>query len=149
MASLIIFIRTPDLINIDLTLGLYLFGISDTNSNVINNNTYQLGNRFDNLEPGVYNWAVKHVSTAEIKARGTDVVKRLFDGGCYTKLVNGLNNINIPKIEHGKDVISDIECFIESGNNYFKFIPDSAKINLDSSVTVITESPFIGKISIC
>jgi hypothetical protein len=149
MASLIIIIKTPELINIDLNSGLYLFGISTVNSNIINENSYQYSNRFDELTPGVYNWAVKHIQTGQIKARGTDVVKRLFDGGCYSKLVNNVQEINITFEEHKKDVVCDIECFIEVNNNMFKFIPDTARVNLDGSVTIIASTPFTGKVTIC
>lgn len=63
------------------------------------------------------------------------------------------STIIILKAEHKLDIISDIECFIKNFNvandSYFKFTPDSCTIELDGSVVVKTDSPFIGKITIC
>lgn len=151
MASLIIHLRTSDLEFIDPARGLYLFGISDVNSNIVNENTYQTGNRFDDLVPGLYNWYVKAINGTKILASGSEIVKRDNNGReCYTKyLTIPINNISIPKSEHGLDIISDIECFIKNTNNYFKFSPDSSTIETNGTVIVQTDNPFIGKITIC
>jgi len=155
MASLIITLRTQELEFIDPARGLYLFGISNVNENIVNENTYQTSNRFDDLVPGLYNWYVKKVTSNKVVASGSELVKKDNNGlECYTKyLTTPSNNIVIPKTEHKLDIISDIECFIKNFNtnndSYFKFTPDSSVIELDGSVVVKTDSPFIGKITIC
>lgn len=149
MASLIISIKNEELEFIDPAKGLYLFGISRVNENLINESTYQLSNRFDNLVPGIYNWYVKEITTQIIRASGSDIVRGDNTNDCYTKFVNNLNLIIIPKLEHKKDIINDIECFIDVNGEYFKFIPDSAIIEITGQVTVTTFSPFKGKITLC
>ena len=149
MASLIISIKNEQLEFIDPAKGLYLFGISRVNENTINESTYQLSNRFDNLVPGLYNWYVKEITTQVVRASGSNIVKNNDTNDCYTKFVNNLNLIIIPKLEHKKDIINDIECFIDVNGEYFKFIPDSAIIEITGQVTVTTFSPFKGKITLC
>lgn len=148
MASLIILIKTIELEHIDPTKGQYLFGISDVSSTVINNNTYQLSNRFDNLVAGQYHWAVKNVSTGNIKARGTDVV-RDEPNQCHTEFVTNSNNITILQSKHKLLKVSDIECFYKEDNDYIKFLPNEPKILLNNDVIVTTYIPFTGKITIC
>jgi hypothetical protein len=149
MASLIINIKNEQLEFIDPAKGLYLFGISRVNENTINENTYQLSNRFDNLVPGLYNWYVKEITTQVVRASGSNIVKNNDTNDCYTKFVNNLNLIIIPKLEHKKDIINDIECFLDVNGEYFKFLPDSAIIEITGQVTVTTFSPFKGKITLC
>jgi hypothetical protein len=149
MASLIISIKNEQLEFIDPAKGLYLFGISRVNENTINESTYQLSNRFDNLVPGLYNWYVKEITTQIVRASGSNIVKNNDTNDCYTKFVNNINLIIIPKLEHKKDIINDIECFIDVNGEYFKFIPDSAIIEITGQVTVTTFSPFKGKITLC
>lgn len=155
MPSLIIRLRTQELEFIDPAKGLYLFGISNVNENIINENTYQTSNRFDELVPGLYNWYVKGITSNKILASGSELIKKDNNGAeCYTKyIITASNNIVIPKTEHKLDIVSDIECFIKNFNvtdeSYFKFTPDSCTIELDGSVVVKTDSPFIGKITIC
>lgn len=148
MASLIIVLKTPELEYIDLTRGQYLFGISNLNESVINNNTYQLGNRFDSLVPGIYYWAVKNIETSNIIARGKDTVIGN-SGDCYTHFVANSNIEYIPATLHKKLKVSDIECFYSENNKYFKFLPDDATIDIYNNVTVTTNTPFNGKITIC
>jgi hypothetical protein len=149
MASLIISIKNEQLEFIDPAKGLYLFGISRVNENTINESTYQLSNRFDNLVPGLYNWYVKEITTQIVRASGSNIVKNNDTNDCYTKFVNNLNLIIIPKLEHKKDIINDIECFLDVNGEYFKFLPDSAIIEITGQVTVTTFSPFKGKITLC
>jgi hypothetical protein len=149
MASLIINIKNEELEFIDPAKGLYLFGISRVNENTINESTYQLSNRFDNLVPGLYNWYVKEITTQIVRASGSNIVKNNDTNDCYTKFVNNLNLIIIPKLEHKKDIINDIECFLDVNGEYFKFLPDSAIIEITGQVTVTTFSPFKGKITLC
>lgn len=148
MASLIILIKTIDYEYIDPTRGQYLFGISRVNETLINNETYQYSNRFDGLVPGLYHWAIKNTASGNIKARGNDVVVN-DPSNCYTKFVQNSNNIVIPQTTHKLLKVSDIECFYVENDIYYKFLPDNAVIDLTGNVTVTTETPFIGKVTIC
>lgn len=154
MPSLIITLRTQELEFIDPARGLYLFGISNVNENIVNENTYQSSNRFDELVPGLYNWYVKGLTSNKILASGSELIKKDNNGAeCWTKyIITASNYIVIPKTEHKLDIVSDIECFRKNflGNdNYFKFTPDYCATELDGSVIVKTDSTFIGKITIC
>lgn len=148
MASLIIVLKTPELEYIDLTRGQYLFGISNLNESVINNNTYQLGNRFDGLTPGIYHWSVKNIDSGNIMSRGKDTVVG-DSGNCYTHFVTSSNTEIILQTTHKLLKVSDIECFYSEGREYFKFLPDTAVIDVYGNVTVTTNTPFNGKITIC
>jgi hypothetical protein len=148
MASLIILIKTNDLEYIDPTRGQYLFGISRVNETLINNETYQYSNRFDGLVPGLYQWAVKNVTSGMIKARGNDIVVN-DPSNCFTEFVTSSNNITVLQTKHKLLKVSDIECFYFENNEYFKFLPNDAKTLLNGTVIVTTETPFTGKITIC
>lgn len=148
MASLIILIKTIDYEYIDPTRGQYLFGISRVNETLINNETYQYSNRFDGLVPGLYHWTVKNTVSGNIKARGNDVVVN-DPSNCYTKFVQNSNNVIIPQTTHKLLKVSDVECFYVEDDVYYKFLPDNAVIDLTGNVTVTTETPFTGKVTIC
>jgi hypothetical protein len=149
LATLIINIRTLELKNIDLSQGLYFFGISAKNQLNISEETYQISNLFEGLDAGVYQWAVKHTSSGVIKARGSDIVKNTSGSGCYEHQVNNLNEITITLLEHKKDLVSNITCFRTVNTILSEFIPDTVEKLLDGSVKVTTNIPFTGKIYIC
>jgi hypothetical protein len=149
LATLIINIRTLELENIDLSQGLYFFGISTKNQLDINEETYQQSNMFESLDVGVYQWAVKHVPSGIIKARGSDIVRNVTGSGCYEHDVINLNEVIIPLIEHKKDLVSTITCFRTVNNILSEFIPHSKEKLLDGSIKVTTNIPFTGKIYIC
>jgi hypothetical protein len=152
MPSLIIIIKTPDLEIIKPESGLYLFGISKVNELDIDISTYQYSNRFDNLQTGIYQWAVKEITTDIIKARGTNIVEADFSN-CHTEYISNSNNILIPLSKHNKPNVKDITCFesLGEGENktYDMFLPDSAEQLLSGAVLVKTDIPFTGKITIC